>query len=334
MPANIGSSGIRRFRRWYNQYRATHGTPPPQHMISTFLGSEIEANIARGQESAQLALQGESLDIQRERLGMEETAMERSYALQQQQIESQAGAAKISGLGTIAIGGAMVGKELGVGKAIAGIGKRVMGPTVATASPPAVTGPPAVTAPAFEAGVTAGEAVTTGIVGGTAAAVAPAFTAGAAAGTAVSAGITGGTTAAATGATIAAVGGPLAIAAAAALIVYKGYSMLKDTVLCTELYRQGKLDGLTYYADSLYGMTLDPEIREGYNLWAVPLAKLMSKSKTVTFILAPFIRAWANEMAFKMNMKPKGSMLGRCLKFVGEPVCKMLGKEVRHYAVP
>lgn len=119
----------------------------------------------------------------------------------------------------------------------------------------------------------------------------------------------------------AAAGGAAAAAAGAS-----GGSDGGGTVLCTELYRQGKLDRVSYWADSAYGRTVDTETLQGYRLWAEPLANAMSQSVVLTTILEPFVRSWAYEMAYRMGKRTSGRKLGAFLCMVGVPVCHVIGK--------
>jgi hypothetical protein len=75
-------SGLRNFRRWYNNYLATHNMAPPRHLVSSFLEGEVEANIARREKATALGLEKQRVnlaernltltgDIARENLAME-----------------------------------------------------------------------------------------------------------------------------------------------------------------------------------------------------------------------------------------------------------------------
>lgn len=98
------------------------------------------------------------------------------------------------------------------------------------------------------------------------------------------------------------------------------------TVLCTELYRQGLIPLDIYLADSRYGAKLPKEVVLGYQAWAIPLSKGMARSKVLTSIVAPFVQAWAWEMAYRENVLSKGNWLGKVLSFIGEPVCGFIGR--------
>lgn len=98
------------------------------------------------------------------------------------------------------------------------------------------------------------------------------------------------------------------------------------SVLCTELHRQGILDSDTYTKDSEYGVRLyktNPEILVGYHFWAVPLTKVMKKSKLVTTILKYPVLAWANHISGN-----KKNLFGTICVKVGQPVCGFIGRLV------
>jgi len=98
-----------------------------------------------------------------------------------------------------------------------------------------------------------------------------------------------------------------------------------STVLCSELYRQGKMPEHIFAADKAYGKLMPTEVMAGYHLWAKPLAKQMAKRKWVTAVVRPFITAWAKQMAHKMGVEPNTSYLGLALNSAGIPVCWVIG---------
>lgn len=67
--ANLDVSGLKKFRRWLKQYEMSHGSQPPQHLMSSFLEGELEANIGRQQASRALSLQERQIDIGEEQFG-------------------------------------------------------------------------------------------------------------------------------------------------------------------------------------------------------------------------------------------------------------------------
>lgn len=100
-------------------------------------------------------------------------------------------------------------------------------------------------------------------------------------------------------------------------------------VICTELHRQGRISDEVYASDHAVGLrmaTEQPNVVSGYHLWAIPVVKLMQKSKLVTKVVEPFGKAWANEMHYQETGKGKSSILGRLIISIGVPVCGAIGK--------
>ena len=104
------------------------------------------------------------------------------------------------------------------------------------------------------------------------------------------------------------------------------------TVLCTELHRQGLLSEKIYRSDSILGEYYAknyPTMVSGYHFWGVPLAKLMRKSKLATFIMKPFITAWAKQMHYELTKEGKPILFGKLIQFIGIPICSLIGKLIR-----
>ena len=96
------------------------------------------------------------------------------------------------------------------------------------------------------------------------------------------------------------------------------------TVICSELYRQGKMPYDVYLKDMQYGYGLSqskPEVIEGYHLLAKPVVKLMKKSKLFSEIIKYPALSWANHIA---GIKP--SLFGILCQTVGESFCGLVGK--------
>ena len=95
------------------------------------------------------------------------------------------------------------------------------------------------------------------------------------------------------------------------------------TVICTELYHQGKLSKNIYDLDAEYGMTIRsqmPHVYAGYISWAPFVVKLMKKSKIVTSIVSFFAIPWAYYMAYDC------SLFGRIINSIGIKICGFIGK--------
>ena len=99
-----------------------------------------------------------------------------------------------------------------------------------------------------------------------------------------------------------------------------------DKVICTQTMHQGLLCPVILKADEAYGRTLPREVMIGYHSWGRPVARTMKKFPILTYILAPFSKAWAYEAAFRFNGSGKSNLLGRFLLKVGIPFCKWLGR--------
>ena len=97
-----------------------------------------------------------------------------------------------------------------------------------------------------------------------------------------------------------------------------------DKVLCGEMNRQGFLSDKLYRADSQYAKTMDREIIKGYHLWAKPLVKKMKKSPLLVIMARPLVIAWAEHMAYKMNVIKNDNMIGNILETIGAPICKLI----------
>ena len=96
-------------------------------------------------------------------------------------------------------------------------------------------------------------------------------------------------------------------------------------VLCTELFRQGRLPYQILKEDIGYSKRIHPSVVKGYHFWGKPLASMMRKSKAITFLLEPFIKSWAYHMAYKTGYIEKRNIMGQVLEFIGIPLCFLIG---------
>jgi hypothetical protein len=100
-------------------------------------------------------------------------------------------------------------------------------------------------------------------------------------------------------------------------------------VLCTELHNQGLLADEIYENDKIMGYYYArnyPHVVTGYHYWAKPCTKIMRKSKLFTYILKPFITAWALQMSYIVSGEGSSNILGSALHMIGVPICKFIGK--------
>jgi len=99
-------------------------------------------------------------------------------------------------------------------------------------------------------------------------------------------------------------------------------------VLCTELHRQGLISDEVYRSDMIVGRYYSiyhPAVVAGYHAWAIPFTRLMAKSKILTYIIYPFVSAWANHMHYKVTGKNTGSLLGAIIENLGVKACSFIG---------
>lgn len=97
-----------------------------------------------------------------------------------------------------------------------------------------------------------------------------------------------------------------------------------ETVICTELYRQGYMDLETYSKDSEYGRIVlrdTPHVIVGYQFLANPVVKLMKKSKMFTKLVSYPALKWARHIANEEN-----SIIGTLAVNIGQPFCGIIGK--------
>lgn len=142
-----------------------------------------------------------------------------------------------------------------------------------------------------------------------------------AAATAVTAGVTDAMVAAGTAAMVPGVGWVVA----AGIVVVAGIMTIMGSdgsVICTELKRQGILDEYIWHYDSMYPRQIDPEIYSGYLMLFSPVAQKMRTSKMLTDIVSFFALPATREMAHRVEPRISGSMFGKLILAIGEPMCK------------
>lgn len=101
MAFQASTSALRRIRPRIAQWESVTGRRIPPSLLRQWLEAELSVEAGR-------AIQSRALDIQQE-FG------ERRLELLEEQIESEAGAAKIAGIGELAIGGATLAPAIGKG---------------------------------------------------------------------------------------------------------------------------------------------------------------------------------------------------------------------------
>ena len=95
------------------------------------------------------------------------------------------------------------------------------------------------------------------------------------------------------------------------------------SVICTELYRQGKMTPWEYSVElALAAKKLSPEAVAGYHYWGIPYTRLMARSAVATTFITPFARAWA------AKLRGEKTLLGDILYSVGVPICEFIGRQI------
>ena len=311
---------------YYEQYQTLRSqealtgrtNPTSPQALAQILQSNISADQDQQMKEQQIANQGA---YQRGQLMLGAEGLK----LQKKQATAQS----MSGIGNLALGMPTALKTLGI------IGGKDAAPALGAATAPG--GAPTAFAPFGDAAApaeiaaNAGPELTALPMAAEAGETAVAGLAGTAAGEAA---IAGAGAAAATEA--AAVGGEAIASAAAGELTAEAAAeagvaeFLPEVlavlawVLCSELVRQGKL------AQSIVDQEWEHvrkrlTVREylGYRIIADPLVRLMQRSKAFTWMIAPFIRAFAYEMASKVNPEIKGNKLGSIILWAGLPLCRM-----------
>lgn len=96
-------------------------------------------------------------------------------------------------------------------------------------------------------------------------------------------------------------------------------------IICTEMFRQGKLRADWYEADERFGKIMPREVVVGYQFWARPIVRAMRRSRIATEAVSLLAKPWAQQMAYEMGVAEHGSRLGKFLMVVGIPTSGFIG---------
>lgn len=333
----LSGASTRNIMRYIKQHEATTGKKLSKATIDSLMRQELEVSAGR-------ATQARGLELQQEQFEQNKKVQDEQLSIQRQKIESDASAAKASGyaqVGSTALTSAILLKDTAAGKAVSGtVGDLYSG------AKNLVTGGEAVQTASTTQGATTGiSEAATPAVGALASNAATSTTTS----TAASAGtkVAGGTFAAAgigravfgasgdstakdigTIGTAALYGTYLApgigtVIGAAVGVVYDLAADELGTIICTELHRQGLISKKLLNLDHEYRVKfVDKEVYDGYLILAKPVVRWMQLSKIVTKVITPFAKAWAYEMASKIDTKRNGNILGKIINFIGQPICR------------
>lgn len=102
-------------------------------------------------------------------------------------------------------------------------------------------------------------------------------------------------------------------------------------VICTELYRQGKLGFSWYSADLRHAISrINGTTIDGYHVWAPMVVRWMRRDDWIGRLTTAFskpLATWrAREVAYQIGMVDRPCWEGKIVRWVGEPVCWIIGK--------
>jgi len=99
-----------------------------------------------------------------------------------------------------------------------------------------------------------------------------------------------------------------------------------DSVICTELHRQGYMEDELLVLDGIFGASVDREVYMGYRKMADPIVEVMKKSKSFTWLVSKVTRPWVLEMAHCVRPDEyKSNIVGKIIMKIGIPLCRHVG---------
>ena len=102
----------------------------------------------------------------------------------------------------------------------------------------------------------------------------------------------------------------------------------QQTVICSELYRQGFMSYESYLADARFGMKLKashPKVVDVYRALATPVVLLMRKSKMFTKYVNAISKPWREHMEFVEGVRPHDNEVGKTIMKIIIPLFTLLG---------
>lgn len=100
----------------------------------------------------------------------------------------------------------------------------------------------------------------------------------------------------------------------------------EGTVICTELYRRGRMSLREYRSSHFYARTrLPASFMRGYQFWAIPYVGLMRRFDWAVAFIVPFVRWRTAEILYRLGKESHGSWRGKVLCALHDRVCTALG---------
>lgn len=97
-------------------------------------------------------------------------------------------------------------------------------------------------------------------------------------------------------------------------------------VICTHFYKKGMIDNATWRADLEYTFKhLSSITVRGYHYWAIPYVSLMRQHTFFEKVMYPIAKHRADELAYQVGMREKGSIRGKLVRLIFEPSCFVIG---------
>ncbi|KAK7026016.1 hypothetical protein SK128_016788, partial [Halocaridina rubra] len=117
----------------------------------------------------------------------------------------------------------------------------------------------------------------------------------------------------------------VAIGGSCTTLLAKGVQYhLDQSVICSELFKQGRLSLVSYLADGSYGSqlaTTNPMALRGYQTLAAPLVAAMQVSPVVSSMVEYIAHPWMLHMEYVEGFRVEDNTIGNIMTQIGIPVC-------------
>lgn len=100
--ATLSTGGLGKFRKWYTQYKAIHGTEPPQDLMESALSAEMEADMASQDRSRQISLQQRGVELNEKEFAQRQAEYAQTLKMNKEKMKNEEQAAMVSGIKDIA----------------------------------------------------------------------------------------------------------------------------------------------------------------------------------------------------------------------------------------